>query len=300
MATNIDDESTKPELLTYRSVLEKAIRDGRGKINSTKAQILMNLRSSLGITEDEHNLIMDELVKKYEETNLATYRSAIEQALADYRLTADEERILELLRISMNISMEEHQKIIKEVKATMDIKRREEYRASSGLEKRSKPKRTENEVVSEYDSIESPVLESEPAEVEYEREEDDPYYWVRKGEIAWVSSEGNINSALKALTFFDRAIELDPDNYLAWANKGLILKTLDKLEEALLCYNRALKINPAYITVWYNKGVLLGSIGNFREAIRAFNKVLELNPDHEFAKRDRTIILSLLNEGKGS
>jgi lipoprotein NlpI len=59
-----------------------------------------------------------------------------------------------------------------------------------------------------------------------------------------------------------------------------------------------LSINPNYVTVWYNKGVLLGSIGNFSEAIKAFDKVLEFNPNHEFALRDREILLSIISKQK--
>jgi tetratricopeptide (TPR) repeat protein len=289
-----DLKSEKPELVTYRSVLEKAIRDGKGHITNTKAQILIKLRKSLGITEDEHDKTMEELLKKYEAANLATYRSAIEQAMYDNRFSTDEEKILELLRKSMNISMEEHQRIVNQVKGKM--------KRDGKSEPLDEPeKETIDQVQDGFEqtatSIEDFGLEQTEQSEQIEEpisEEEDSYYWVRKGEIAWVSSEGNINKALEALQFFDKALEIDPENYLAWANKGLILKTLDKVEEALLCYNRALRINPEYITVWYNKGVLLGSLGNFQEAIRAFNKVLELNPEHEFAKRDKTILKSLM------
>ena len=139
--------------------------------------------------------------------------------------------------------------------------------------------------------------ETSPEEIP-KADDTDPEYWIQKGELTWASSSGKINEALTALEYFDKAIELDPLNYLAWANKGLVLKTLKRVDDALLCYNRALTINPKYITVWYNKGVLLGSIGNFKEAINAFDKVLELNPNHEFAKRDREILLSIVSKQK--
>jgi tetratricopeptide (TPR) repeat protein len=200
----------------------------------------------------------------------------------------------------MNISMEEHQKIVKQVKTKM--KREDKMDKMNKFESRFDTLKEPDFPVPEESgqsgtAIEDYGLETSPESEQLEEpvsEENDSYFWVRKGEIAWVSSEGNINKALEALQFFDRALEIDSENYLAWANKGLILKTLEKVEEALLCYNRALRINPEYITVWYNKGVLLGSLGNFGEAIKAFKKVLELNPEHEFAKRDMTILKSLM------
>ena len=95
------------------------MKEGKGRITDTKAQVIMKIRASLGITEDEHNKIMSELMEDYEAKNIATYRSAVEQALLDERVTADEEAILELLRTSMNISFEEHTKIIEEIRQTI-------------------------------------------------------------------------------------------------------------------------------------------------------------------------------------
>ena len=257
----------RPEIETYRTALETALREGNGKVTSTKARILIELRTTLGISEDEHNNIMDELLAEYENPTINTYRAAVEQALSDGAITSDEEAILSLLRESMKISKEEHDHIVAEIQA-----------------KRITEKKTAQ-----------PEQQMEPIK---SLNEDDPAYWIQKGELLWASSSGRINEALNALKYFDKAIELDPLNYLAWANKGLILKSLDRLDDAILCYNRALTINPNYITVWYNKGVLLGSIGNFDEAIKAFDKVLELNPKHEFAMRDREILISIISKQK--
>jgi tetratricopeptide (TPR) repeat protein len=257
----------RPEIETYRTALETSLREGSGKIASTKARILIELRTTLGISEEEHTQIMNELLAQYENPSVNTYRTAIEQAMSDGIITPDEEAILALLRESMDISMEEHNQIVSEVQAT---KASEKMPDDQGV--------AQEEVQS--------------------LSEEDPAYWIQKGELTWAASDGRVNEALKTLSYFDKAIELDPLNYLAWANKGLVLKSLDRLDDALLCYNRALTINPEYVTVWYNKGVLLGSIGNFDEAINAFDKVLELNPNHEFAMRDREILLSIIQKQK--
>jgi tetratricopeptide (TPR) repeat protein len=257
----------RPEIETYRTALETALREGNGKIASTKARILIELRNTLGISEAEHSSIMNELLTEYENPSYNTYRAAVEQAMADGKITPDEEAILTLLRESLNISQDEHDSIVTDVQ-------------QKG----------------------GPMLKQQTQDIQVDAvktlDESDPRYWIQKGELTWVSSNGRVNEALTALSYFDKAIELDPLNYLAWANKGLILKTLDRLDDALLCYNRALTINPEYVTVWYNKGVLLGSIGNFEEAIKAFDKVLELNPTHEFAQRDREILMSIISKQK--
>ncbi|WP_455392359.1 tetratricopeptide repeat protein [[Eubacterium] cellulosolvens] len=270
MVEGAEQAKFRPEIETYRTALETALREGNGKITSTKARILIELRTTLGISEDEHTKIMNELLAEYENPSTNTYRSAIEQAMSDGRITPDEEAILALLRESMNISMDEHNQIVAEVQAkNISEKQPQEVVSQEAIE----------------ENIKAPS-------------ESDPAYWIQKGELTWATSDGRVNEALKTLNYFDKAIELDPLNFLAWANKGLVLKSLDRMDDALLCYNRALTINPNYITVWYNKGVLLGSIGNFDEAIKAFDKVLELNPKHEFAMRDREILLSIIRKQK--
>jgi tetratricopeptide (TPR) repeat protein len=267
MVGEVEQEKFRPEIETYRTALETALREGKGKINSTKAKILIELRNTLGISDEEHIEIMNSLLAEYENPDVNAYRSVVEQSLADGKISPEEEAILARLRTSMKISREEHDKLVEEIEAKLAAQKKVQ----------------DGDV--QVDAVQN-------------LDENDPLYWIQKGELIWASSEGRINEALTALNFFDKAIEIDPLNYLAWANKGLVLKTLDRMDDALLCYNRALTINPEYITVWYNKGVLLGSIGNFTEAIKSFDKVLELNPEHEFAKRDKGILLSIIQKQK--
>ncbi len=121
-------------------------------------------------------------------------------------------------------------------------------------------------------------------------------YWVRKGETLWLKSNGNQSDAMKALDYFNKAIELNPLNYVAWMNKGLIFKKLNMQDEAIMCYDRAIQIEPTYPNSWINKGVLLGCVGKIRDAIECFDKVLEIAPGNEHAERDRTMLLEVLKQ----
>ncbi len=125
---------------------------------------------------------------------------------------------------------------------------------------------------------------------------DDGLFWLKKGEAFWVRSKKTKKDAKQVLKFFDKAIQLEPLNFLAWANKGLILKNLQRIDDALACYERALGINPEYVNAWYNKGVLLGCIGKYKDAKNCFDRVLELQPDHELAKRDRKVLLQIMKQ----
>jgi tetratricopeptide (TPR) repeat protein len=57
---------------------------------------------------------------------------------------------------------------------------------------------------------------------------------------------------------FDEAISLDPENPYIWDAKGFALcRTLVKLDEGLACIDKAIAINPNFADAWYHKGTIL-------------------------------------------
>lgn len=64
----------------------------------------------------------------------------------------------------------------------------------------------------------------------------------------------NINPK-KAIEFFDKAFELDPNNAHALANKGLMCLQLGMPQECINFSNRALKIDPSLRSAKHNKGL---------------------------------------------
>jgi tetratricopeptide (TPR) repeat protein len=51
-----------------------------------------------------------------------------------------------------------------------------------------------------------------------------------------------------------------------------------KYNKALEAYNNAIDIKPNYYEAWKDKGVVLSNLGRHDESIKAFNKVLEITP----------------------
>lgn len=58
---------------------------------------------------------------------------------------------------------------------------------------------------------------------------------------------------------FRRALELDPDNKLAWYNLGVIAQRDGRTADAREAYDKALKIDPTYASALFNEAVLLES-----------------------------------------
>ena len=51
-----------------------------------------------------------------------------------------------------------------------------------------------------------------------------------------------------------------------------------KFEDALACFEQALLQNQTDPDLWNNKGVVLRSLGRYDEAIECFNRSLEIDP----------------------
>ncbi|MDY7014739.1 MAG: tetratricopeptide repeat protein, partial [Cyanobacteriota bacterium] len=83
-----------------------------------------------------------------------------------------------------------------------------------------------------------------------------------------------------ALSYWERAIELQPHYYQAWNNRGLALKQLGRIQEGLDCYGRALEIEPTYYKAWYNQGIVLEELKHFDLAIPSYDKAIEFKPDY--------------------
>ena len=53
--------------------------------------------------------------------------------------------------------------------------------------------------------------------------------------------DGKFNDAL---SFFEQALLLNPDDPDLWNHKGIALRSMGRYEEAMECFNKSLKIDP--------------------------------------------------------
>ena len=101
-------------------------------------------------------------------------------------------------------------------------------------------------------------------------------YWYDKGII--LQSQNRVEDALDA---YDKAIEIEPDNEYAWYNKGHVLEDLMEFDDAIDAYIEVTRINPKNIDAWYSQSCInVYEFDDFNGAIRALNHVLKINPNH--------------------
>jgi len=88
------------------------------------------------------------------------------------------------------------------------------------------------------------------------------------------------NQIEKAISFFDRALEIEPDRPDILASKGYALVNSNKTEEAIPFFDNALKFDPNFVFALNGKGDALTKLEKFEEAFSYFDKSLAIEPDN--------------------
>ena len=98
----------------------------------------------------------------------------------------------------------------------------------------------------------------------------------------------------EAIASYEKAIEIKPDDDEAWYNLGNSLSALGRKEEAIASYEKAIEIKPDYHEAWYNLGSSLSTLGQKEEAIASYEKAIEIKPDLYQAWNNLGVSLSAL------
>ncbi|MBU0986452.1 MAG: tetratricopeptide repeat protein [Proteobacteria bacterium] len=102
-------------------------------------------------------------------------------------------------------------------------------------------------------------------------------------------------------TFWDHVIKLDPDNYVAYNNRGVFLKEqAGDLVQALKDYNAAIGLYPENEGAYYNRGLLYEKQGDLAAAVADYSSVIRLNPRDTKAYNNRGILRDRLGDWAGA
>lgn len=93
------------------------------------------------------------------------------------------------------------------------------------------------------------------------------------------------------LADLNKSIELDPKNYKAVFNRGLLYWDVGRLEKALSDMNRAIELAPNIAEYYYNRGTLYKFQKNYDKAKADYTKAIELDPKHDIAYANRAEVL---------
>src|ERR1035437_8197051 len=98
----------------------------------------------------------------------------------------------------------------------------------------------------------------------------------------------------EVITAYDKEIEINPHNSMAWTGKGVALSASNKFDEAIKAYDKAIEINPQDSHAWFNKGNALTKLGKFNDAKKAYDKAIEINPYNSNVWADKRLVLAKL------
>jgi|GEM_PF-1363020 len=91
------------------------------------------------------------------------------------------------------------------------------------------------------------------------------------------------DSLNEAMVQYTKAIELNPNNAVAYNNRGYIKEQLKNYQGAIEDYNKTIALDPKNAFAYNNRGYSKHLLGNDKEAIEDYNKSIELNPNNDWA-----------------
>jgi len=97
--------------------------------------------------------------------------------------------------------------------------------------------------------------------------------WFQKGNYAY-----EIGDYENAFLFFQKALDIEPDQEVIYNNMGIIYKKKGNYIKAIECYQRAIEINPDDETSYYNMGNIYIEKNKYDKAIEYYKKAIEINP----------------------
>jgi tetratricopeptide (TPR) repeat protein len=104
----------------------------------------------------------------------------------------------------------------------------------------------------------------------------------------------------EGLDYFNRVIELDPDNALAYYNRGYCYYSMKQYEQAVPAFDKAIELNPRDSISYLYKGLIKYYQQDFPGSIELYNKALEIYPRYPMALYNRGISKGQLKDYAGA
>ena len=92
----------------------------------------------------------------------------------------------------------------------------------------------------------------------------------------------------QAIVDCTKAVQFDSPRLVdAYNNRGEAYRKSGDYRAAIADYNKALELNPNYIRAYNNRGLAYQSLGNYKQAFADYDKAIKLKPDYALAYYNR-------------
>ncbi|MDE1727375.1 MAG: tetratricopeptide repeat protein [Thaumarchaeota archaeon] len=103
-----------------------------------------------------------------------------------------------------------------------------------------------------------------------------------------------------ALEYFNKALEVVPENVHVSYNKGISLYKSEKYQQAAECFDAALKIDTNYVSALTFKGHALYRLGKNNEALELYNRVIRIDRSNAEALYNKACLCSIKGDEYGA
>src|SRR3989344_4840415 len=111
---------------------------------------------------------------------------------------------------------------------------------------------------------------------------------------------GNLGHLDIAVFLYDKVLELDPKDSIAYTSRGHAFNCLGKFAEAVTDLTTAIELDPTNSAAYTNRGHAFDSLGKFAEAVTDLTTAIELDPDHSGAYSNRGNSHRLMGDAKSA
>ncbi len=94
----------------------------------------------------------------------------------------------------------------------------------------------------------------------------------------------------KALTAYQKALELNPNDAAAHNNIGNLLRNMNEFDSAIEHLKKSITINPSYADAYSNLGAVYKEAKEYEKAYGYYEQAIKLNPKHTNANFDMALI----------
>ena len=91
----------------------------------------------------------------------------------------------------------------------------------------------------------------------------------------------------RVLQDYTKTIQLNPDDAIAYNNRGGAYYLKEEYESAIVDFTKAIDLNPNYAEAYNNRGVAYHLKEEYESAIADYTKAIQLNPDYAIAYNNR-------------
>ncbi|MBD2249297.1 tetratricopeptide repeat protein [Nostoc sp. FACHB-888] len=104
----------------------------------------------------------------------------------------------------------------------------------------------------------------------------------------------------QAIADFNQALKLQPNDAVAYYNRGVAYIKQGNYTQAIADYNQALNLQPNFTDTYVSRGVAYAREGNYTQAIADYNQALKLQPNDANAYYNKACAYSLKKEVKAA